>query len=94
MIISRIVARRRVAAGVRPGWIAAWGLVALDALLLAMVFALVLPPVLGALAGPDWVVIVVLFVLVFVPLQIVLIVSSMWAAKSRWIDLDHPESPM
>jgi len=25
MIISRMIARRRIAAGARPGWFAAWG---------------------------------------------------------------------
>ncbi|MBS1301836.1 hypothetical protein GZH79_05710 [Loktanella sp. SALINAS62] len=73
-----------MAAGTRPGWIAAWGPVVLDALALAVVLAVVLAwvsPVL--LAGPVWIAVIALFGIVFVPVQVVLILSALWAAKSR-----------
>ena len=91
MILSRTFARRRIAAGVRPGWFAAWGLVALDAACLALVFALVWSPFRALAEGlnfPLWAIIAALFALGFIPLQGVLIISSLWAAKSRWLDTD------
>jgi len=86
MILSRAIARRRIATGVRPGWFGAWGLVAFDAAALLMVFAVMLPPLFSNVTMPVWLTIIVLFAVVFVPMQAVLIVSSLWAAKSRWRD--------
>ena len=87
MILSRHIARRRIAAGVRPGWFAAWGPVAVDALSLVAVLVLLL-----RLAGPavfDWPVwgaVAALVLLVFVPVQLVLGLSAFWATRSRWVD--------
>ena len=89
MILSRTLARRRIAAGIRPGWIAAWGLVALDALLLALALALLWSPfraLAETLHFPVWASIAALFALGFIPIQGVLILSSLWAARSRWQD--------
>lgn len=90
MIVSRLVARRRIAAGQRPGRVAAWSLVLLDAMLLGLVFLLIVPPLLSLANGLLWLKIVLLFAVVFLPLQAVLIVSALWAAKSRW-NLDSVE---
>ena len=89
MIFSRHVARRRVAAGVRPGWLAAWGPVALDTLALVAVLAL-LVRLAGAmvLTWPVWAAVVTLVCVVFLPVQIVLITSAFWASQSRWADGD------
>ena len=89
MILSRTIARRRIAAGVRPGWFAAWGLVAFDAVCLAVIFALAYTPFRSIAEGfnfPVWATVVALFALCFIPMQGVLIMSSLWAAKSRWSD--------
>lgn len=89
MILSRTLARRRIAAGTRPGWFAAWGLVAFDAACLALVFALAYGPFRSLAEGfnfPTWAVVVALLALCFIPMQGVLIISSLWAAKSRWSD--------
>ncbi len=91
MIISYSFARRRIAAGHRPGWFAAWGLVGLDALCLIVVFALLWGPFQGLTAAfnfPTWATIAALFAICFIPMQAVLILSSLWAAKSRWDDND------
>ena len=91
MIVSRTIAKRRIDAGQRPGWFAAWGLVALDALLLALVFALLWSPfrnLAESLNFPLWATIVSLLAVGFIPMQGVLIISSLWAAKSRWDDSD------
>ena len=89
MIISYTIAKRRIAAGHRPGWIGAWGLGGLDALSLIFVFALIWVPfqsLSDALNFPTWASIAALFALCFIPMQAVLILSSLWAAKSRWDD--------
>ncbi|MDR9428289.1 MAG: hypothetical protein RI538_07665 [Salibaculum sp.] len=89
MLISRILAKRRIAAGVRPGWLAAWGPVALDAACLVAVFALAFGPFRGLVAAlemPRGAVIAALVALGFIPVQGVLIISSLWAARSRWQD--------
>ncbi|MCB5199321.1 hypothetical protein LGQ03_08710 [Loktanella sp. TSTF-M6] len=91
MIVSRFVARRRIAAGVRPGWFAAWGLVALDALMLLAVLGLMFMPVMSLIYASQPSVIVtvgIFFVLFFLPIQVVLILSSLWAAKSRYVGSD------
>ncbi|HKL68055.1 hypothetical protein [Salibaculum sp.] len=89
MLISRTLAQRRIAAGVRPGWLAAWGPVALDASCLVAVFALAFGPardLVNAQELPLWAVIAALVTLGFLPIQGVLIVSSLWATRSRWED--------
>jgi len=91
LILSRTFARRRIAAGVRPVWVSAWGLVALDAACLALVFALIWSPFRTLAEGlnfPIWAIITALLALGFIPMQGVLIISSLWAAKSRWDETD------
>lgn len=94
MILSRTLAKRRIAAGVRPSWGAAWGPVMFDAASLAAVFALLWSPfqsLAQTLDLPLWAIIAALLALGFIPIQAVLIFSSLWAAKSRWTDTDAPE---
>ncbi|SEN16578.1 hypothetical protein SAMN04488003_11055 [Loktanella fryxellensis] len=91
MILSRTLARRRIADGVHPGWFAAWGPVLADAVLLAGVMALVLVAVTGPLLSrdPPFAVLALVYGAVFfVPVQVVLITSALWAAKSRVLSRD------
>ena len=91
MILSRTLARRRIAAGVRPGWAGAWLPVAFDFACLLLVLGLLWGPFrdgTAALQFPVWASALTLFLLGFIPMQGVLILSSLWAAKSRWIDED------
>lgn len=95
MLFSRTIARRRIAAGTRPGWFAAWGPVAADAtalvLVLLLAFAVLIAPLLDSgLARP--VLFVLLFIVFFLPVQVVLIVSALWATKSRWTSGDVTNS--
>ncbi|WP_394155438.1 hypothetical protein [Loktanella salsilacus] len=92
MILSRTLARRRIAAGVRPGWLAAWLLVICDTvILLALLAGAIWLGYSPLMALPVWARIITLFVLFFVPLQLVLITSSMWATRSRWQDTAPPQ---
>ena len=89
MILSRALGRGRVARGERPGWLAAWAPVAVDAVAVLAVtgaLAAVLTGWLLAQAAPMWLVVAALVLVVFLPVQAVLIVSAMWAARSRWAD--------
>ena len=87
MILSRHIARRRIAAGAKPGWIAAWGLVAVDALTLFGIMALMFWMARDMVsAWPTWAAIMVLVLLFFIPVQVVLITSAFWATRSRWVD--------
>lgn len=95
MVASWLIGRRRVAAGLRPGWLGAWALVGLDFAVLMAVFAVLFPAVAGALeASGTGVVatIAALFAVFFIPLQVVLITSSIWAARSRWQDRPEKET--
>ncbi|MGJ8622715.1 MAG: hypothetical protein ACSHW1_08045 [Yoonia sp.] len=87
MVLSRILARRRIAAGVRPSFRAAWAPVVLDVVMVSVVLA--------ALWGPLTTVIyvmelslpltfVVLMVAIYGPFQVVTIIATIWAVKSRW----------
>jgi hypothetical protein len=89
MLLSRTIARRRIAAGDTPGWFAAWGLVAADAMIFCTIAGLSAPYIVGGLAESRgaWVY-VALFAIYFIPMQGVLIISALWAAKSRWVDVD------
>lgn len=87
MILSRTIARRRIAAGVRPGWVGAWGLVAIDTLTLLTLMAAVFWLSRGVFATwPTWAAVTALVLVFFIPLQGVLIISALWAARSRWND--------
>lgn len=95
MILSRTLAKRRIAAGERPGWFAAWGLVAADAVILFValwvVFNWLMQVIYAAQPGPVLTG-AILFIGIFVPMQVVLIISAIWAAKSRWQDVEgNPE---
>ncbi|PVA06251.1 hypothetical protein [Thalassorhabdomicrobium marinisediminis] len=95
MILSRALARRRMAAGVRPSWLAAWGPVAIDAASLLALVALLFAPARALIAAYDpplWAMVLALFFLVYLPSQFVLILSSLWAAKSRYLDPEGNQS--
>lgn len=94
MILSRTLAKRRIAVGVRPSWGAAWGPVMFDAACLIFVFVMAYRPfqtLAETFNFPLWATIAALLALGFIPIQAVLIFSSLWAAKSRWTDTDTPE---
>ncbi|MEL6957522.1 MAG: hypothetical protein AAGL89_01055 [Pseudomonadota bacterium] len=89
MILSRTLAKSRIAQGQRPSWLAAWGPVAFDAVCLVAVFVLLWSPfqsVAQTFEFPTWATVAALIALGFIPIQAVLIFSSLWAAKSRWRD--------
>jgi len=89
MILSRTLAKGRIARGERPIWIAAWLPVAFDASCLALVFIFGFGPFQGltdSMNFPIWATITALFGLGFIPIQVVLISSSLWASKSRFKD--------
>ena len=91
MILSRTLAKGRIARGERPTWRAAWLPVAFDALCLALVFILGFRPfqhLTDSMNFPTWATIAALFGLGFIPIQVVLISSSLWASKSRFKDED------
>ena len=85
MIISRLLARKRIAAGVRPSFRAAWLPVAADILIIALLMAaLFLPAVTLVMQLSLFWRILALMVVIYAPLQIVIIVSTIWAVRSRW----------
>lgn len=87
MIISRILARKRIAAGKRPSFKAAWLPVAVDVLMISLLLALLFLPTvsLSIVMGLTlfWR-ILLLMTVIYAPLQIVIIVSTIWAVRSRW----------
>ena len=92
VILSRTLAKRRIAAGKRPGWFAAWAPVAVDTTSLIMLYALLWTPFRTLTLQfnfPVWASVAALFALFFIPLQGILIVSSIWATKSRWSEDDN-----
>ena len=92
MILSRTLAKRRIAAGVRPTRGAAWLPVVFDAVCLIFVFLVLFRPfqfLTDTFSFPIWVTIIPLLAIGFIPVQAVLIFSSLWAAKSRYIDNDE-----
>jgi len=87
------MAKHRIASGEHPNWIAAWLPVVADgAVLFAILFAL-FPAVSRMLEGLaiGWV-LAAFFLVYFIPTQIVLILSALWAAKSRHTH-DEPGQP-
>jgi hypothetical protein len=90
MILSRTLARRRIAAGVTPSFRAAWLPVIFDMALIAGVLALVWQPLLAALAGLSlgWT-IVTLLLAIYLPFQIIAIAATIWAVRSRWQQKDE-----
>ncbi|WP_296426786.1 hypothetical protein [Yoonia sp.] len=87
MIISRTLARKRIAAGEHPSLREAWGPVVIDIIIIAVVLAAIWQPALMfvyVMQLPLFVTILFLMVLIYAPLQIVIIVSTIWAVRSRW----------
>lgn len=75
----------------QPSFVQAWGLVLADALVLVVMFVALYRPfqtAMDTLAVPTFMIVMALVLLVFIPMQAVLIVSALWAAKSRWVDTD------
>lgn len=87
MILSRVLARKRIAAGVRPSFKAAWLPVAFDVVVISLVLAALFLPAVSltmVMALSLFWRILVLMILIYAPLQIVIIVSTIWAVRSRW----------
>jgi ACR3 family arsenite efflux pump ArsB len=94
MILSRTLAKSRLARGERPSWGAAWGLVIVD-FVLFLVYAVLMGmfffSVQTTAQMPDETLILALILFFFIPMQVVLILSALWASKSRWLDKDAVE---
>ncbi len=91
MIISRIVARRRIAAGVRPSFKAAWLPVAADIVIISVLLASLFLPAVSLTIVMNLTLfwrILALMLVIYAPLQIVIIVSTIWAVRSRWEEKD------
>lgn len=91
MLFSRQLARKRIAAGDRPSRRAAWVLVLADAVIIGLLLAAVWMPAVTftyVMQMPLIWTVLFLMVVIFVPAQVVIIVSSMWAARSRWEEKD------
>lgn len=87
MFISRIVARKRIKAGIRPSFKAAWLPVAADIIIIALILAMLFLPAVTLTIVMELTLfwrILALMVLIYAPLQIVIIVSTIWAVRSRW----------
>jgi len=83
VLISRTIARKRIAAGERPSFKAAWLPVAADVLIIALVLAALWQPALTFVYVMQ---LPFLMAVIYAPLQIVIIVSTIWAVRSRWED--------
>ncbi len=93
MILSRTLAKSRITRGERPSWLAAWAPVAFDAACLLGLFVLAYRPFQTFVETHDISVgltATALFLAGFIPVQVVLILSSLWAAKSRFKDETAP----
>jgi formate-dependent nitrite reductase membrane component NrfD len=91
MILSRTLAKRRIAAGVRPTRGAAWLPVLFDSVCLIVAFLVLFRPfqlLTDTFNFPVWATITALLATGFIPVQAVLIFSSLWASKSRYVDDD------
>ena len=90
MILSRTIARRRIALRKRPTFFGAWNLVFADAVITFGIVVLLFTRARARLEvaefdPPIWIIGLTLFLFVFVPTQIILILSALWAAKSRFV---------
>ncbi|PRY77347.1 hypothetical protein CLV80_106192 [Yoonia maritima] len=94
MLISRTLARKRIAAGERPSRRGAWLPVLADTIIIGLVLAALWQPALTFIYVMQfsliWTILFLMLV-IYVPAQIVIIISSMWAVKSRWEDEKGPE---
>ena len=88
MLISRTLARQRIDAAVRPSFFGAWVPVWIDLALVFGTFGLGWWVLFGSSTFHLAIIILTGFFLFFLPLQAVVIVSAMWAAKSRWEDAE------
>jgi hypothetical protein len=87
VFISRTIARKRIKAGVRPSFKAAWLPVAADIIIIALILAILFLPAVTLTIVMQLTLfwrILALMVLIYAPLQIVIIVSTIWAVRSRW----------
>ena len=94
MILSRTLAKQRMAADVRPSFVGAWGLVLIDLLLVGLLVWLTFPLFYqwATVNKPNPATTIgLIFILFFVPTQFFLILSALWAAKSRWVDMEPPQ---
>ena len=92
MIISRILARQRIAAEVRPSFRAAWLPVAADVVMISLLLAMMFLPTVSLTLVMELTLfwrILVLMIVIYAPLQIVIIVSTIWAVRSRWEEKDN-----
>jgi hypothetical protein len=89
MLISRSLARRRIAREEDTSFLAAWLPVLADIALTCAALALVFQWLLGAVAGLSLgLKLLVLLVAIYLPFQIVVIVAIFWAVRSRWTEED------
>lgn len=91
MIISRYLARKRVAAGIRPSFRQAWLPVLADTASIGLVLSLIFLPVVSATLVMELSLVwrmVVLFIVIYMPLQVVVIFSTVWAVRSRYEEKD------
>ena len=89
MILSKILARRRIAAGERPSLKAAWLPVIFDIVAITLVLALLWTPLLTVayLAELKLLGTILLFFLaVYLPFHLIVAISTTWAVRSRWKD--------
>ncbi len=94
MILSRTLAKHRIASGEHPKWVAAWLPVVVDGAVLFTILYLALPWVTDFLDGSRLgLVFAFFFLFYFVPIQIILIWSALWAAKSRNTHDDNDQRP-
>ena len=91
MLFSRTLARKRIAAGERPSRRAAWLLVLADAVIVGLFLAAIWMPAVTMTYVMQmsliWTILFLMLV-IYLPAQIVIIISSLWAAKSRWEEKD------
>lgn len=89
MILSRAQAKKRIAEGKRPSFGEAWVLVLADIVLIGGLLWMIWQPALTFIYLMEfslfWT-IVFLMLLIYVPLQTVIVISTIWAVRSRWED--------
>ncbi len=89
MIFSRLVAKRRISQGVQPSFFEAWAPVLADSIAVVTVLAMILAPIFApVIDGAETLSSsgIMILVAVYVVFQAVLIVSAIWAVRSRWSD--------
>ncbi len=91
MILSRILARKRIKAGERPSFLGAWLPVAADSLMITIALILVWQPLLTLIYVMELsfpLTIVALMIAIYGPFQVVTIIATIWAIRSRWEEED------